>query len=192
MKKWPFKTGYLLKGIIFIEFDRKRIIYIFEVISTNYIGRYPSNYHSNLVVPIYLWKKGLCKAKHEMTAACQQRKVEQVYIKRKCRHSNTLETVICLTNCILFFCLVLYFTISSAKYVCQICTISDFWSLVDPFSEIQWQQRHSIMWPQNFSGCVKIETRQSSERLIIWGKKINEYITILNKFVWFSPVVFSC
>ena len=181
------------------------MVYIFEVISTNCIGRYPSNYHSNLAVPIYLWNKGLHKAKHEKTAACQQRKVEQVYIKGKCRqsivghnyvldcrHSNTLETVICLINCILFFCLVLYFTISSAKYVCQICTISDFWSLVDPFSEIQWQQRHSIMWPQNFSGCIKIETWQSSERLIIWGGEKIEYITILNKFVWFSPVVFSC
>jgi hypothetical protein len=39
--------------------------------------------------------KGLRRAKHDMTTACRQGKVEQVYIKSKCGHSILLDTVNC-------------------------------------------------------------------------------------------------
>jgi len=41
--------------------------------------------------------KGLCRAKHDMTAACWQRKVEQVYIKSKFGHSILFDTENCWT-----------------------------------------------------------------------------------------------
>jgi hypothetical protein len=37
--------------------------------------------------------KGLCRAKHDTTTACQQGKVEQVYIKRNFGHCILLDTV---------------------------------------------------------------------------------------------------
>ena len=36
---------------------------------------------------------------HDITAACQQLKVEQVYIKSKCGHSTLLDTIMCVENC---------------------------------------------------------------------------------------------
>ena len=39
--------------------------------------------------------KGLRRGKHDMTAACGQEKVEQVYIKSLCGHRIVLDTINC-------------------------------------------------------------------------------------------------
>ena len=56
--------------------------------------------------------KGLCRVKHDKTAACWQGQVEQVYIKRGSGHSILLDTVNCWTQ----YC-VQQFTVSS-KILC--------------------------------------------------------------------------
>ena len=75
------------------------------------------------------FNKGVHRAQHDAadaTTACQQEKVEQVYIKSKCgqyfaRHNNLLDKVICWTHCIWAF--VLLFSIFKTN-----------WSLLVPFN----------------------------------------------------------
>jgi hypothetical protein len=42
----------------------------------------------------YRENKGLCRTKHDTTAACRQGKVEQVYFKIKSGHNILLEIII--------------------------------------------------------------------------------------------------
>ena len=55
------------------------------------------SFHPYLIKMI-IFNKELHRVKHDMTAACRQEKVEQLYIKSKCRHSILLDTVNCWTQ----------------------------------------------------------------------------------------------
>ena len=78
---------------------------------------------------------GLCRTRHDSTATCRQGITRQMHIKSNCGHSIFVWHRICLINWQLYFGHLSCFTISSVKYDFQICKISEFWLLLDPFSK---------------------------------------------------------